>query len=141
MAETVVLQDDLIATVITQLNADLVFSVGDGQAPDSPSPAYPYAVVYSLDDAERTGPMQDGQADVTHNVQVTTVGELPVQARKLMDFVRVSIKTNLLAADAIPNRHINLIEHEAGGLTEKDESDQPPLFYTVDIFRIMTTPS
>lgn len=140
MPETVVEQNPVILAVIAQLESDLAFSVGDGQAPKNPSPEFPYVTVYSLDDAEYAGPMSDGQADVIHNVQLTHTGQTPEQARRLTDFARASMQ-NLVAADPIAGRSTQLVEFDSSGLIERDDEIQPPFFYAVDIYRITTTPA
>ena len=139
MPETVVPHRPVTQAVIDALSLAVGFAVGDGQAPDDPSPAYPYLVVYSLADADRSGPISDGQADVTHNIQITTVGQTPEQATSLMDLAAVGLRG--LDAGAVTGREIQLVEETFSGGVERDDDFQPPLFYAVSIFDIMTTPA
>ena len=134
MVETVVPSRPVTASVITHLDS-LGFGVGDGQAPD-PS-TFPYSVVYSLDAAGRSGPMNDGQADVVHTQQVTVVGETQEQAQKLLDKVRVKMRDETLT---IADREVSLIEVDEGDGVERDGREQPPLFYAIDVYMITTTP-
>ena len=138
-SRTVVEQDPVVAAVITTIDT-LSFSVGDGEAPENPSPAFPYSVVYSLDDELRTGPMSDGQADVIHNIQVTTVGETREQAQKLVDKIRIKLLETPIPL-TIASRSVQLVDLADGGIVERDETEQPRLFYAVDVWAITTTPA
>ena len=135
MVETVVPSRPVTASVISHLGS-LGFGVGDGQAPD-PS-TFPYSVVYSLDAVSRSGPMNDGQADVVHTQQVTVVGETQEQAQKLLDKVRVRMRDETLT---IAGREVSLIEVDEGDGVERDGREQPPLFYAIDVYMITTTPA
>ena len=57
-SRTVVPQDPVIQAVLTVL-AGSGFSIGDNEAPPTPSPAFPYGVLYSLDDQERERPIPE----------------------------------------------------------------------------------
>ncbi len=135
MVETVVPSRPVTASVITHLGS-LGFGVGDGRAPD-PS-TLPYSVVYSLDAVSRSGPMNDGQADVVHTQQVTVVGETQEQTQKLLDKVRVRMRDETLT---ISGREVSLVEVDEGDGVERDGREQPPLFYAIDVYMITTTPA
>ena len=137
MAETVVPTRPVTAAIIAHL-ASLGVSVGDGRAPPAPSPALPYVAVYSLDSPDRSGPMSDGQADVTHNQQTTTVGVTQEQCQSLLDDVRARMRDDTLA---IAGRIVHLVDVEAGDGVERDDDESPPLFYCVDIYSILTGPA
>lgn len=129
---TIAPQDPVIKGLLTAL-ATVGFDVGDGRAPANPGT--PYSVVYSLDDTNLDGPYNDWMADVTHNVQITTVGATPEQARLLQDKNRPAVMTMTVAG-----RSVALIRRIDGAGGERDPDLQPPLFYTVDIWEITTTP-
>ncbi len=131
---TVVTQDPLVVAFVALLTFD-TFLAYDTEAP--PAPPFPYSVVYALDDAEKSGPMWDGQADVMHNIQITVVGETAEQARKLRDKTR----TEILAENAVTvaGRDVALVDLDTGGAVERDEAEQPRLFYAIDIWMIHTT--
>ena len=133
---TVVLQHPLVVAVVGALTFD-TFLAYDTEAPAVPP--FPYSVVYSLDDAETSGPMWDGQADVRHEIQVTCVGETVEQARKLQDKNRAQMLGD--PPFAVIGRSIQLVDLDAGGSVERDEAEQPRLFYSVDIWMIYTTPA
>ena len=133
---TVVAQHPLIVAVLGVVTFDTFLSY-DTEAPrDAP---FPYTVVYGLDDALRTGTMWDTQADVMHSVQTTYVGETAEQARKLMDKGRAVMLAD--AAIAVAGRSVQLVELSDGGGVERDEDEQPRLFYGIDIWEITTTPA
>ena len=104
----------------------------------SDAPAYPYVVVYPLDVAARTGPISDGQADVNHTIQLTTVGQTAEQAAGLLDLAAIELRD--MPSDAIDDRNVALVEEVSGGTIDRDDDYQPPLFYAVGIFDILTTP-
>jgi hypothetical protein len=137
VVETTVPTRPVTAAIIDHLGS-LGVSVGDGRAPAAASPAFPYVVVYSLDSPERSGPMSDGQADVTHNQQTTTVGITQEQCQLLLDDVRARMRDDTLT---IAGRVVHLIEVEEGDGVERDDDESPPLFYCVDIYSILTGPS
>ncbi len=127
----------MTAAIIAHL-ASVGVSVGDGRAPAGAVPAFPYVVVYSLDAESRSGPISDGQADVTHVQQTTTVGVTQEQTQILLDDVRARMRDETMV---IAGREISLIEVEAGDGVERDDDESPPLFYCVDVYSIMTTPA
>ncbi len=146
MVETAVPLDPVQNAVIVTLQAALTVAVGDQQAPADPDPEFPYAVVQLIPDAERTGPMNDGQVDVVHNIQVTSVGQTRQQASALADDVNAALRDetdppNPVSKIVIAGREVSLVEVELDGSIERDDTFQPPLFYGVQIFDIMTTPS
>ncbi len=132
---TVVTQHPLIEAVIALVTFD-TFLAYDTEAPrDAP---FPYTVVYSLDDALRSGPIWDGQADVMHSVQTTYVGDTAEQARKLMDKGRGFMLAQ--GAITVTGRSVQLVDLADGGGVERDEDEQPRLFYAIDIWEITTSP-
>jgi len=146
MVETAVPLDPVADAVIVALQAALTVSVGDQQAPAAPSPEFPYAVVQLIPDAERSGPLNDGQADVTHNIQVTCVGRTRQQAQALADDVNTAMRDetappNPVSKLVVANRNVELVEIVLDGSVERDDTFQPPIFYAVQIYDISTTPS
>ena len=140
MSETIVLKGPVTEATLVTLNSALSFDVGDNQAPPDPrTPPFPYAVVHTLDDELRTGPMNDGQADVIHNIQVTTVGQTRDQAQRLSDMALAAMRAD--DALTIPGRLVLLVEEAEGGGVTRDDEFQPPYFYGITIFAIMTTPA
>lgn len=125
-----------VTQAVLDAAAEVGFPVGDGAPPDNrTSSGFPYAVVYALDDAEKTGPISDGQTDVIHVQQVTSVGVTAEQAQDLADAIRTRMKEGL----RIDGRVTLLVDVEGGQVTA-DWTEQPPVFYTADLLRIYTTP-
>lgn len=134
---TVVEQDPLVKAIIAVLTYP-PFTAYDNEAPKLPP--LPYTVVYSLDDAARSGTMWDWGADVVHTIQTTSVGETAEQARMLRDRNRTRMLRDLDKA-AVSEREISLVDLNIGGGVERDETEQPRYFYAVDIWQITTTPN
>ncbi len=126
------------AAILAALGA---FNVGDGTRPPGvghdTDPFTPYAVAYSLNDLDRTGPLRDGQADVTLVFQLTSVGITEDQAGTYRDAIRAALLTATLT---VAGRHINRIELGVGGAVDRDPDESPPLFYAVDEFHVLSTP-
>lgn len=146
MVETSVPLDPVVLAVIATLDDALTVSIGDHQAPADPDPEFPYSTVYLIPDADRSGPMNDGQADVVHNIQVTSVGETRQQAQALADDVNVAMRDettppNPASKIVIAGREVSLVEIVFDGSIERDDGFQPPVFYAVQIFDITTTPA
>lgn len=133
----VVPQSPVIDAVLTVLETT-AWGVGDAQAPDGEVP--PYFVVYSLEDESYSGPINNTQTDVFHNFQITNVGETAEQARKLGDKAREVLTVAALDA-ALAGRSVQQIELRSGSQVERDPDDSPPVFYSVDVWRVITTPA
>lgn len=131
---SVIPQSPVIDATLTILDG-LSWPVGDAHAPDADPP---YLVVYSLDDEAYDGPINDGQADVHHNIQVTSVGETSEQARKLADKAREALT---VVAYSVAGRSVQQVELRDGGGIERDPDDSPPVFYAVDVYRVITFPA
>ena len=151
MVETAVPLDPVVRAAVTTLRAAITaVGIGDNQAPKfDPAgslPRFPYAVVYLLPNAEYGGPLNDGQVDVIHNVQVTCVGETVEQVRVLSDDVEKALRDetappNSVSEIVIAGREVSLVDVALRGSVERDDSFQPPKFYAVNIFDIHTTPA
>lgn len=135
-ARTVVTQHPLVVAVVAALTFD-TFTAYDSEA--AAAAPFPLSVIYSLDDTARSGPMWDGQADVIHTIQVTCVGETAEQCRKLQDKNRAKMLAD--PPFTVTGREILLVDLDAGGGIERDEDEQPRLYYSVDIWVITTTPA
>lgn len=133
---TVVDQDPVVVAVVAALTYD-TFTAYDMEA--DAAAVFPYSVVYPLDDQTRSGPLWDGQADVVHAVQVTSVGETAEQARKLQDKNRAKILAS--GAITVSGRSVQQPDLSAGGGVERDEDEQPRLYYSVDIWLLQTSPA
>lgn len=129
--------DDLTEAILSLLQTT-GFDIGDNTAPDSPS--FPYAVLYSIGDTERSGDMARRSIDAVEEYQVTSVGETRRQAQAMGDRVRSTVTKAALVAVGVSGRKINYVDPTHEGI-ERDEDRQPPLFYSIDTFQIQTTPS
>lgn len=122
--------------IISRLTTGTGKNIGDGVAPADGT--LPYAVVTPLADGDYDGPMNDWQADVAMEWQVTSVGATRSQAQWMQDKCRDAM---LNAAITVPSRAVMKAELAGGGFVERDDDFQPPLFYAVDIFSVLVTPS
>ncbi len=117
--------------------------IGDGEAPVNAdsllSAGLPYATVFSTGAREVTGPMDDRNADVRQEYQITTVGV----SRKQAEDVREQIRAAVLGYD-----YSTLTGREVSGEitveiypVDRDDAVQPPAFYAIDLFVFYTVPT
>ncbi len=128
----------LTNAVLTKLKTNSgSIKIGDGQAPADDD--RPYAVLYALDDAERAGDMSSA-VDVTgwFEFQITSVGDTREQAEWLADLLR----TLMMSANLTPSGFVmfpwrNLVTN----LPERDDDEQPPLFYVTSVIEGFVAPT
>ena len=109
--------------------------VGDAAAPDNVS--YPYAVVYPLADANAflAELHDDANADAVLQYQVTYVG----QTRRSVQIIQKNTRDAVLNGTmTVTGRRISLIDLALAGTVERDDDEQPRLFYAMDIFDVYT---
>lgn len=110
--------------------------IGDGQAP--PDDDRPYAVLYSLDESEREGDMSTIDVTGWFEFQITSVGDTRAQAEWLADLLR----TLILASDLTPTGfRMYPWRKVVTNLPERDDDEQPPLFYAVQVVEAFTAPT
>lgn len=127
----------LIAAGVT--TGDAVRPPGGGfPGQDSTAGFVPYAVVYQGVTSLIDGPVDDPDADVIDEYQVTSVGI----TRKSASVIAFKAKTALLTGVLIvPGRCVQLVEWMSGRPVERDDDVTPPLFYAIDIYAITTSPA
>lgn len=115
--------------------------VGDAVAPESPSPAFPYAVLYPTISPEITedgGTLRDPNAHRILEYQITSVGLTREQAQWCADRMREALfATPLVVAGSFPW----FIEFSALGEVERDDDLEPPLWYANESVAIPSSPS
>lgn len=126
-------------TAVVALLEGAGFSIGDGEAPGTPSPAFPYAVVYRLPGTV-DGPMNDQNADGELAYQVTSVGVRRDQAEWLQGKLRDRFLNNPLT---VTGRTISEVRILVDGPSERDDDARTAsgesLFYAIDIFTFWST--
>ena len=122
--------------IISRLSTGTGKQIGDGAAPAAA--VFTYAVVTPLPDLSYDGPNNDWQADIEMVWQVTSVGETRSQAQWMQDACRDAMLNGTIT---ISSRAIMKVDLGGGGGVERDDDFQPPLFYGVDIYNVMITPS
>jgi len=128
--------------ILTKLRANpQTLDVGDSQAPASPSPAFPYAVLYPLISPELTddgGTLRDPNAHRILEYQITSVGTTREQAQWCADKMRVALFASpLVVAGSSPW----FISISALGEIERDDDLDPPLWYANESIAIPSSPS
>lgn len=151
MAETPVKLNPVIKAVLATLEAAIpVVGWGRQQAPKfdplGALPRFPYGVVYLIPDAGTDGPLNDGQADRVHNIQITVVAETAEAADIVSDDIEAAMRAetappNPVSEIVITGREVSLVDVALRGSVDRDDSFQPPKFYAVNIFDIHTTPA
>ncbi len=128
----------LTNAVLTRLKTNSAsIKIGDGQAPADDT--RPYAVLYALDETEEEGDMSSA-VTVTgwFEFQITSVGDTREQAEWLADLLR----TLILASNLTPSGFRmfpwrNLITN----LPDRDDDEQPPLFYVTSTVEGFVAPT
>lgn len=115
-------------------------SVGDGEAPESPSPAYPYLVVTPLS-PEVTGSLGNGSENHSVEWQVTSVGLDRKEAQggiaACRDLLLGATEPDFTAASYKKTGEVKIVP--APALTS-DQGDKPPLFLANETYRMMVVP-
>lgn len=112
------------------------YQVGKSQAPAG-TPA-PYYVLYPIPSSAVDGPLDDPDADWVLLYQITSVGVGPEQAEGLSDLARATLAATPLT---VAGRSIWRVRIMQVGRVDRDDSFQPPLFFTADTIGVATTPS
>ncbi len=109
--------------------------VGDASAPAG---LPPYCIVYDIAGGDLDGPLGDPYADVDWPFQVTCVGRLADEARRMADKVRVALDAPVTVA----GRAVRVVpDGGLGPVARDDETAGPPLWYCTPRFRLYTTPT
>jgi hypothetical protein len=129
--------------VFTMLTAELNRPVGLEEAPDLSAPPnglkYPYHVLYRLADFDRSGSMNDDEADFRVEVQVTTVADTPEAAEVGTDNVRAAMFND--GTIAVAGRSIEQVRSSQMGNVQRDDDAPGTLFYVIDIYNFMSRPA
>jgi len=99
--------------------------------------AKPYLVIYG-DQGTLDGPMGDRFADLNQTLTVHGVGDGPQQAQWVGDKARAAL---LSTPVDVTDRAVLYLTHLTTVPIQRDDSIQPPIFYTVDQYALATTPA
>lgn len=125
-----------------QLGGD-VLRVGDSDAPDC---APPYAIVLTLPGGTLEGPMGDPEADAMDRLQVVGVGEIPEQARAVLDEARAALTIDALDTElnlVSAGRRVNYVWVDLHRGTRREDQGLPEAnirFSVLDQYIVRTTP-
>jgi hypothetical protein len=124
-----------IAALLALIQAAGV-TVYDGAVPDRPT--LPYAVLYA-DLGTHTAQSLANDPDWTDlRFQVTSVGVLPASARIVAE---KSLGALLGVRPTVPGRRCGPIRHDSSQPIQRDDDQQPPLFYATDQFTVSSVPA
>ncbi len=115
--------------------------VGRGEAPDQPTPSYPYLVVSRLGAFSVDGALNDPNADQNLQWQVTAVGLTSQQAEGGLGAARDTILLTFIDFSAASYAQSGGIKLEPGPAGGRDSSEEPTLFLERDTYRVPVSPA
>lgn len=125
-----------VDAVLGLLKAVPNLTVYDAMVPDSPQA--PYVVVYPDQGAAQPTSFTLASDQRLFRVQTTSVGSDPQQARWVAEKTQGAL---LDATPAVAGRTTWPIRHELTRPIERDDDVSPPMFYAVDLWRVLTVPA
>ena len=129
--------------VLTHLEGNTPgLDVGDAEAPEAPSPAYPYLVLTPLTPFDVSGPLSDGNQDHVLEWQVTSVGLTRQQAQGGIGAARTQMLDTAIDLSSASYKVTGEVKIDPGGpAITSDRADKPPLFLANDTYRMFITPA
>lgn len=122
------------AAIVTRLTAFTGKNIGLAEAPAVTTP--PYAVVYPRDDERTEGPLDDPTQVTVREFQVTCVSNGVDGAMVMQRLARSALHGHIPTVAGVGTTPIELV---AGSGITRDDSVQPPLWYSTDIFNAYTS--
>lgn len=120
--------------IVTQLASSTGKNIGEAQAPASV--VLPYAVIYPLSDEAKDGSLSNPVEIAVWAWQVTCVGSTMDQAQWMQHKVRQALLGWTPTVAGLGTTPVDLLD--GAGVT-RDDSIQPPLFYSTDRFHAYTS--
>lgn len=96
-----------------------------------------YGVLYPLVGGVASGSLENREEDFEALYQITCVGESRQSAEWVSDKARVALMS---AEIVIPDRKVLYARTDMAGGIQRDDDEQPPLYYLPDRYRIVSTP-
>ncbi len=115
--------------------------VGRGEAPDVPTPSYPYLVVSRLGAFSIEGDLKDPNRDQNVQWQVTSVGLTSQQAEGGLTAARDTLLGTFIDFTAASYAQSGGIKLQPGPANGRDASEEPTLFLERDTFRVPVSPA
>lgn len=134
MAYTVHDPQTFFAAILTRIATFTGKQVGLAVAPDNP--VYPYAVVYPLTDEASDGGISDPAQIIVWAWQVTCVSDGGAGAQWMQHKVRQALHGHTPTVAGVDTNPIRLVD---GSGISRDDTAQPPLFYSTDRFTAFTS--
>ena len=114
--------------------------VGDGEAPENPTPAYPYLVVTPLSPFLTTGSLKRGHELEVAEWQVTSVGLTRQQAQGGIGAARDTLIGQTVSFASASYKQTGEVKPVQAPALTSDRSDQPPLFLSNETYQVMVVP-
>ena len=115
--------------------------IGDGVAPDCPSP---YIVIDSVSSRRYSGPFGDTEADSADRIQFACIGVTREVAGDIRDDIRALLTEDALNAEFVSQgsnrRTMQVILDIPRGVQRDDRGLPEPIFSAIDQYLISTTP-
>lgn len=111
-------------------------AVGYGEAPESPTPAYPYLVVEPQGPFSVDGDLANPNADQNIEWEIASVGLTAQQAEGGLAEARDALLGTFIDFSAASYGQAGGIKLEAGQAIETQRDEEPVLFIARDVFRV-----
>ncbi len=134
--------EHLTTIFVTALEANTEgLDVGRGEAPDVPTPSYPYLVVSRLGAFSIDGDLKEPNRDQNVQWQVTSVGLTSQQAEGGLGAARDTLLGTFIDFTAASYAQSGGIKLQPGPANGRDSSEEPTLFLERDTFRVPVSPT
>ncbi len=115
--------------------------VGRGEAPDVPTPSYPYLVVSRLGPFSVDGGLANPNQDQNIQWQVTAVGLTAQQSEGGLAAARDTLLGTFIDFSAASYAQSGGMKLQPGPASSRDSTEEPTLFLDVDTYRVPVSPA
>ena len=115
--------------------------VGRGEAPDVPTPSYPYLVVSRLGPFSVDGDLKNPNREQNIQWQVTAVGLTSQQAEGGLAAARDTLLGTIIDFSAASYAQSGGMKLQPGPAGSRDSAEEPTLFLDLDTYRVPLSPA
>lgn len=134
--------EHLTTIFVTALAANTEgLDVGRGEAPDVPTPSYPYLVVHRLGPFSVGGDLANPNSMQNIQWQVTAVGLTSQQAEGGLAAARDTLLGTIIDFAAASYAQTGGMKLQPGPAASRDSAEEPTLFLDVDTYRVPVSPA